>query len=469
MGFTLFSFDWGQGDLEGRTLEDWQVKLLSDIRDGLMTVNEALQFLDEVLQFARGSGHGIGKSAVVAIIILWAISTKINTRGIVTANTDTQLRTKTWPEVYKWHSRFIGKHLFDVTATAIFAKEKGAEKNWRIDAIPWSEHNTEAFAGLHNQGNRTIVIFDEASGIHDKIWEVIEGALTDDFTQRLWLAFGNRTRNVGRFSDCFKRYRHRWNHDCIDSRTVSFTDKKQIEKWQQDYGDDSDFFKVRVKGEEPSSGEMQFIPSYLIDAARGKSFSKHLHAYAPVIIGVDPAYSGTDEFVIYMRQGLVATMLGKYQKIEDDVLAAGYIARFEDEYKADAVFVDMGYGTGIVSVGRSLGRKWQLIPFASESLDPQYLNKRAEIWGLTKQWLKEGGCLPDDETICMELAAPEFGIKLNGKIKLEDKDEVKKRLGFSPNRADALALTFSFPINKKIRDQIPAARPKRKVFDPLNR
>lgn len=452
--FVKFAFDWGQGELKDKVIEPWQSNLLKSVRDGLMSV-------DEVLQYAVSSGHGIGKSCFLSWIILWALCTKKFTRGIVTANTDTQLRTKTWPELHKWFNLFIGKELFSITATAIFAK--GSEKNWRIDCIPWSEHNTEAFAGLHNQGNRILVIFDEASAVHDRIWEVIEGALTDQGTQRLWFAFGNPTRSVGRFSECFGKFRHRWNNQHIDSRSVSFTDKSLIEKWRVDYGEDSDFFKVRVRGEFPSASERQFISSELIHAARGRAVEERVYYYAPVIIGVDSAYSGNDECVIYMRQGLMSKMLAKFVKLEDDVTFAGHIAKFEDEYKADAVFVDMGYGTGVVSIGKSLGRNWQLVPFASASNDHGYLNKRAEIWGLTKQWLKEGGCIPDDNQLCQELAAPEYFIKLDGKIQLEKKEDIKKRIGFSTNRADALCLTFAFPVIKKQKYQFT----KKQEYDPF--
>ena len=144
LGFVLYAFPWGSGDLEGHDGPDaWQRELLSDIGNEIITATQAIQI-------ARASGHDIGKSALVAWIILWAMSTREDTRGVVTANTEGQLRTKTWPEVAKWHRLAINSHWFTVTATAIFSKDKSHEKTWRIDAIPWSESNTEAFAGLHN-------------------------------------------------------------------------------------------------------------------------------------------------------------------------------------------------------------------------------------------------------------------------------------------------------------------------------
>jgi hypothetical protein len=144
--------------------------------------------IEEAIQIARASGHGIGKSALVAWIILWAISTFEDTKGVVTANTENQLKTKTWAEVSKWHRMFIARDLFKMTATALFANDPLHERTWRIDMVPWSERNTEAFAGLHNQGKRILVIFDEGSAIPDLIWEVTEGALTDQDTQIIWMA-----------------------------------------------------------------------------------------------------------------------------------------------------------------------------------------------------------------------------------------------------------------------------------------
>jgi hypothetical protein len=137
---------------------------------------------------ARASGHGVGESTLAARVILWGVSTMPNTRVVVT--TDLQLRTKTWPEVTKW---------FKPTATAVFSVEAERERLWRADAIRWSVETTEAFAGLHNKRRRVILIFDEASAISGKIWEVSEGALTDEETEIIWLAFSNPTRNSGRF------------------------------------------------------------------------------------------------------------------------------------------------------------------------------------------------------------------------------------------------------------------------------
>ena len=173
-------------------------------------------------------------------------------------------------------------------------------------------------------------------------------------------------------------------------------------------------------------------------------------AHAATVIGVDPAHQGGDPAVIYLRQGLHTKKLGEYQRTTDDVLFAKTIAQFEDEYRADAVFIDYGYGTGLKSVGDNWGRNWQLIQFGGGSTDPQMANKRGEMYNAVKTWLKDGGQL-DSQQVAEELSAAEYKVRLkDSRIVLEDKVSIKERLGKSPNDADALALTFAFPVVKKL-------------------
>ena len=199
------------GDRPGTVLADdtgpepWQREVLAKLGQGLKSP-------DEAVRVAVASGHGIGKSALVAWIILWALSTRPDTRGVVTANTEGQLRTKTWPELAKWLALCANRHWFTYTATSLHSANPGRDKTWRVDAITWSENNTEAIAGLHNKGKRAFALFDEASAIPEGVWETVEGALTDGGTELFWAAFGNPTRTTGRFRECFAggRFAHRW-------------------------------------------------------------------------------------------------------------------------------------------------------------------------------------------------------------------------------------------------------------------
>lgn len=456
LGYVLWAFPWGKPGTElenERGPRTWQAEFLGDVGERLgggATAHEAIKA-------ATASGHGIGKSALVAWLVRWAMATREDTRGVVTANTDTQLRTKTWPEVSKWHRLALDRDMFVCTATSLYSADDEHEKTWRVDAVPWSENNTEAFAGLHNKGARIVVVFDEASSIADKVWEVTEGALTDENTEIVWSVFGNPTVATGRFRECFRRYKHRWITRQIDSRTVEGTNKAEIDKWVADNGEDSDFVKVRVRGLFPSLSAKQFISEADVDAAYGRHLRAEQYNWAPVVISVDPAWEGVDELVIARRQGLAFSVLRTLPKNDNDVWVANEIARLEDEHQADAVVVDGGYGTGIVSAGRTMGREWIIVWFSGESNDPGCLNKRAEMTKSTRDWLKEGGAIPEDPMLRDELLALETVARMDGKIQIVSKDVVRKTLGRSPNRSDALGLTFAVNVaSRAARARAPA-------------
>lgn len=443
LGFVYAAFPWGEGELAGKTApEKWQA-------DTLRAIGKRLSEGASVRE-AVASGHGIGKSALVSWLILWAIATHEDTRGIVTANTEAQLRSKTWAELSKWYRLFIARHLFTLSANAIFSREAGHERSWRIDALPWSDSSPESFAGLHNQGGRILVIFDEASAISDAIWEVTEGAMTDKNTELIWCVFGNPTRNNGRFYDCFHRLRNRWHHRQIDSRTVSISDQARLAEWISDYGEDSDFVRVRVRGLFPRTGEKQLISTELAQSAATRTLATDSYDFAPAIIGVDPAWSGTDAMAIVLRQGLYSHVLATLPKQTNDMETAGLIARLQDEHRAQAVFIDLGYGTGIYSAGKTLGQEgWRLVPFAAKASRTGFANKRAEMWSDMKDWLEQGAAIDNNLDLISDLTTPEAFINHKGLLQLESKDAIRRRGASSPNLADALALTFAYPVRPK--------------------
>ncbi len=454
--FVLFAFPWGEeGELRNAGVEPWQRELLETIRDRLKSgeIDTA-----GAIRMARTSGHGVGKSAIVSWLILWAMSTFEDTVGVLTANTETQLKTKTWVQLAKWYRLFIGRELFKMTATALFSVDPEHERTWRMDMVPWSERNTEAFAGLHNQGKRILVLFDEASAIPDVIWEVTEGALTDQNTQILWLVFGNPTRNKGRFRDCFPggRFAHRWEADVVDSRTVSFTDKRQIDDWIADYGEDSDFVRVRVRGVFPRIDAESFIPYDICLEAATRDIEPQLGF--PVLIGVDVGRFGDDPSVIYPRKGRDARTLPPEVHFGIDTMTlARKIIEAVHRYSASMVFVDEGgVGGGVVDRLRQLQVPVIAVDFGSKpdgvnaERGVKYANKRAEIWGGVKDWLSHGaipGRLPGiEQSLADELSGPTYGLNAREEILLESKKEMRRRGVPSPNIADALATTFAFPM-----------------------
>lgn len=390
-------------------------------------------------------------SAEMGMVANWAMSCWNDAKVLITSNTGTQLETKTSPEVSLWFRRSITAPWFDTATTSIKSRDPEHVQTWRLDFVTWSEHNTEAFAGLHNEGRIIVVLFDEASGIADKVWEVALGALTDENTVIIWIAFGNPTMNTGMFRECFRKYRHRWITRHIDSRDVEGTNKQYLQQIVDDNGEDSDVAKVRVRGQFPSQSVMQFISEADVDAAQKVHLRPAQYEFAPVIIGVDPAWTGDDSLEIYLRQGLMSKHLLTLARNDNDVHVANVIARLEDEHEADAVFVDAGYGTGIVSAGQVMGRNWRLIWFGGKAINPGFFNKRAEMWGGIKQWLKAGGAIdPADKDLYTDLTSVQTVPHLEGKIQLMSKKDMKEKLSLpSPNRGDALALTFAEPVVRK--------------------
>lgn len=450
-GFVMYNWPWG---VAGTPLadengpEDWQRDVLQQIGAGTLSATEAIRI-------AVASGHGIGKSALVAWIILWALATCPDARGVVTANTDTQLRTKTWAELSKWHRMGLVASWFTLTATAIYSSDPKHEKTWRVDAVPWSPTNPESFAGLHNKGRRVLVVFDEASTIADPIWETAEGAMTDADTEIIWCAFGNPTRNTGRFRECFGRFRHRWQGKQIDARTVKLASKNkaQTDAWVADYGEDSDFVRVRVRGVFPRAGSMQFIDSERVEQAKGRQLADD--SKEPLVMGVDIARHGDDKSVIRFRRGRDARSIPPVKlRIADLMQLASRIAEEAQKHGAEAVFLDVtGMGWGVFDRLKSLNLKGLVgVDFSTKAdrSDPadagaKYANKRAEIWGYMREWLKQG-CIDDDSDLLQDLPAVEYGYNAHNEIQLERKQDMKKRGLASPDDGDALATTFAYPV-----------------------
>lgn len=449
--FALGAFPWGEPGtiLEDKSLDPWQADILCLLRDGLIDINTAIKL-------AVASGHGIGKTALIAIIILWAFSTLPDTRGRVTAGTETQLKTTTWPELGKWFNLFIARDHFTLSATALVSKDPARERTWRIDQVTWSEKNPQAFAGMHNQGKRILYVFDEGSTIVDDIYETSEGALTDKDTQIIWVVFGNPTKNSGRFKELFPGGKHckGWTTRNIDSRTVAITNKTDIANKIELYGEDSDYIRVRVKGQFPRIGEMEFISAADVEAAMAREVSTSITD--PLALGCDVARYGSAESVIAFRKGRDARLIPwRFFRGLSTVELASQVHTAHTDYRPDGIFVDGGgVGGGVVDNIRAshlycyevqFGGKDDIGGSATGNNGERYANKRAAMWGALRAWIK-GGALPNDPELKAQLIGPTYSFNIRNEIILESKEDMMKRGVASPDRADALALTFAYPL-----------------------
>jgi hypothetical protein len=443
--FVESAFPWGQGLLDGESGPDtWQ-------RDVLLRLETQLSTSEQPLHLAVASGHGVGKSALVAWIVLWFLSTRPHAQVVVSSNTKVQLDTKTWRELAKWHK--LGKiaDWFRWTSTRFYHAEH--PETWFAAAIPWSKDRPEAFAGTHEQ--HVLMIFDEASAIDDVIWETASGAMTTP--RAMWLAFGNPTRNTGRFKQCFPggRFAHRWQTLQVDSRTAKKANQAQIQQWIEDYGEDSDFSRVRIKGTFPRTSSLQFIGEDLIQLAQSRFADAIAYDWAPRIIGCDIARFGDDATVILVRQGnrLLETAVYR-QKSTTEV--AGLVAHAITSYEPSAVFVDqVGIGSGVVDQLQALGHRVIGVNAGESASEPtRFRNLRAEMWSKLRDWLRESGCLdPQDIELAAQLMGLEYGYDISERLQLEKKEDLKSRGLASPDIADALALTFARPVTMQARSQ----------------
>ena len=457
LAFTLGAFPWGEGVLENYDGPmPWARELMKDVKNGLVDLNTAIQI-------AVASGHGIAKSATVAQLILWAFSTFPDTRGVVTANTENQLRTKTWSELGKWFNLcFFARDHFNLTATSLTSKDPERERTWRIDMVPWSEKNPQAFAGMHNAGKRLLIIFDEASEINDIIWETTEGAFTDADTQLMWFVFGNPTKSTGRFRDCFPggRFERYWKHRQIDSRSVSISNKKYIARLIEAYGgEDNDIIRYRVLGQFPIAGLMEFFSPAEIEAAMARVPIPEITA--PLALGVDVARFGANASVIFPRRGRDARTLDRERfqglstiELTDRIVSAN--ARLE----ADGIMVDGGgVGGGVVDNIRHRRLHCYEVQFGGRDVvynstwgnsGERYANNRAAMYGNCRSWLKTG-CLPDDPGLRQQMLSIRYTFTKKDEILLERKEDLvdENGYGISVDDIDALCLTFAHPLTKK--------------------
>ncbi len=446
LGFVYAAYDWGVGELKGEVgPRDWQARLLDSIgmqlRDGKQLIREAVV-----------SGHGVGKSSFAGMLTQWAMSTFSGCRGIITANTEGQLKTKTWPEIEKWHRLSVCNRLdipwFNIEATSIASTHKESRMNWRMDRVTWNESRPAAFAGLHNKGKRIIVFFDEASEVHDNIWDVTLGALTDEDTEIIWIVLGNPTASVGRFRECFGKFKHRWGNTHLDARDVEGTNKEYLQSVIDDFGDDSDIARIRVKGMFPRGSATQFIDSETVYNAQHKEAVYIIGD--PLIGALDIARGGDDDCVIRFRRGMDARTIPSIvipgTEARDSMKLVSIVVNELDKRKPDAFFVDAtGVGGPIGDRLRQLGYNAVDVQFGAGSPEHQQANMVGYMWQRMKEWFVSGGAI-DERVEWDNDFSREYSHDGKDRLVLESKKQMKSRGLASPDHADALALTFAAPV-----------------------
>ena len=321
---------------------------------------------------------------------------------------------------------------------------KKGTRYWGAEGKLWSEENPDAYAGVHNHDGM-MVIFDEASGIPDAIWSVAAGFFTEPILHRYWLAFSNPRRPSGYFYECFHAKRDFWTSRQIDSRSVEGTDQSVYKQIIAEYGEDSPQARVEVYGQFPSTGDDQFIDLALVREAMQRP--KWNDASAPIVMGVDPARSGADSTVIAVRQGRNLIALRRYRG-DDTMTVVGHVIKAIEEFQPALTAIDEGgLGYGILDRLNEQRYKVRGVNFGWKSTKPiMWGNRRAELWGALRDWLRSAS-IPQDKQLQDDFVGPRAKPNSAGAIFLESKKDMKARGLASPDAADAIAVTFAFPVS----------------------
>lgn len=400
-------------------------------------------------RIAVRSGHGVGKSTLAAWAACHAMTCFPSAKVVQTAPSGPQLFDALFSESKMWFGRLPDglRELFSIQADRI--ESVAAPEQLFVTARTSRAETPEALQGYHSDGGIVILCVDEASGIPEQVFEAGAGSMSGH--NCITLLMSNPTRISGTFFDCFHRLKHMWftrHVSCYDSRRVA---KDFIDDIIARYGEGSNAFRVRVLGEFPIKDDSTYISLELVEAAQRREIA--LDPKGTRKWGVDPARFGNDRSVLTKRCGTVVKDAPRCWRQLDTMQLAGAVKHEWDntvlEERPEAINVDViGLGAGVVDRLREMGLPAVGVNVAeSPSLNPNnsYDRLRDELWGLGKAWLEARDCsLPNDEGF-MELAMPVYTFKSNGAMKVESKDDFKKRLKFSPDYADSFLLTFAGP------------------------
>lgn len=411
---------------------------------------EAMRCIADHRRVAVRSGHGTGKTRMAASVIHWYMATRPHPQVVATANTLTQLTGKLWRELARVNQDAENGAMFEWTATTFSLAS--SRSTWRSMAIPWSENNPEAFAGTHE--DHVLMVFDESSAIPDIIWETAAGAMTTKNCR--WVVLGNPTRNKGKFHECFVK--DGWFNFTISCLDTSRVQPEFIQEMEQEYGKDSDAYRVRVLGLPPRQEEQQYISEDIAMAAVLRNISAMDEEMK--VLGVDVARFGDDRTILVRRHGRVASIVGEYKNIDTMSVAGAVIDAIRQERKAggrgyDFICIDViGIGSGVVDRLKEQGINVIGVNVAEKPRDLLCRNLRSNLWKEVKEWLKTGKI---EKGMVYDLTAPHYYFDSSGKMMIERKEDMKKRGINSPDIADALCLTF-YPVQHSHVNRKPAKK-----------
>lgn len=399
---------------------------------------------------------GPGKTATLAWLAWNFLLTRPHPKVAATSITSDNLADGLWTEMATWQAKSpLLQAAFIWTKTRIMARDH--PETWWMSARTWPKaadagKQADTLAGLH--ADYLLFILDEAGGIPDAVMAAAEAGLASGIECHLLMA-GNPTHLEGPLYRACSSEKDLWDVTEItgDPDDPKRSPRVSIEWARQQiakYGRDNPWVLVNVFGKFPPSSINSLIGVDEVNAAIGRHHEERAYSFAARILGVDVALQGDDRTVIFPRQGL-ASFSPIVLREPDSMQIAGHVSRKCEAWDPDALFVDAtgGWGQGAISALRALNRRPLGVEFGGKSTAPGFYNRRAEMWWGMVQWIKDGGALPPEALeIVGELSQTTYSFR-GDEILIEPKDQVKAKIGRSPDMADALGLTFAQPVHPR--------------------
>lgn len=427
------------------------------------------------------SGHGVGKSCLLAWIILWFLLCRVESQVPATAPTASQMHDVLWKELSVWINKMPPGIAGIYDWTNDYVRIKSKPESWFARAKTSTKENTEALAGIHAQD--VLLAIDEASGVPEQVFNTAEGALTSGNVFVVMIS--NPTRIDGYFYDSHNKNRQDWQIFTFNSEHSPIVDNQYIERQIKRHGRDSDEYRIRVLGKFPKeetmddSGYIHLLPAERITVLPRLLNSNGDPLIGPAttrdrkILGIDPSGEGKDNATFALRDRFMADII-KEVKTTNPRQIANMALTFIDQFKLDprdvvidsfGIGADVGKEIALASKGKYesytvlLGNRpkdeeeynWQFFVRFDDELDDKeddlYLNLRALMYFRLRKWLLTGGTIldnnPENSHFKDEIASNRYRRSLHGnRIQLMSKKEMQKLRIPSPNKADALALTF---------------------------
>lgn len=475
VGFVLDVFGPGYEKRHGAplVLDPWQIEALT----ALSTCP------DGKVRFAYAASKNALKTSTLALGGWWWLTTRVDAQIVCVSVSSDQLKLGLWKEAAMWFGLSPDlQSLFDFNTEMISWKEPEHKPTWWWAARSWPKDadqaaQKETLAGLH--GPAMMFVGDEASGIPDGIVAAADAIFASEGGEARLVLAGNTVRQAG---PLYRSVMNKQNQFWVKRISGDPDDPKRCSrvsiKWAQDQlaqvgGDKTHpHYKINVLGEFPDVSSDKLLGPDDVDRAMVRNPQREAYEYEPVIIGIDTALQGTDETVLIKRQGCVA-FKPRVWRTTNVMTLADQIAGELEKAKPDGVFIDLGGPSGHGVRDRLLGLGFRVTgidfgeqPIGNDPTAPVFANRRAEMGWKCAQWVKKWGSLPDDQLLRAELLEPEFWPAETGKTRwyIEPKAEIKARLNRSPDRCDALWLTFAATVTKDLGR--PVVTPPPRDFNP---